>query len=236
MVSKVFVCHCSAGFRIPELEGRDSWCHSTPCAINHRWWVAKQLVGQGWVGKWQKYRRLYDSRVCQHLTWLTFWIAQHFVVPLFLGILQPEKDAPSPSVSDFLTLKTIQVSPSTLRLMWLLHARKVPTSQSLPSLSLSLYRTISIHLCLLSMWITHPFVWTHPTWLFKASGTVSTLPQFWFGLLSTFLSHFLNGKPNKILVSTSLFSTSGARRILSAPSYLPQSSTKRDDEGLEHLE
>ena len=152
MVSKVFVCHCSAGFRIPELEGRDSWCHSTPCAINHRWWVAKQLVGQGWVGKWQKYRRLYDSRVCQHLTWLTFWIAQHFVVPLFLGILQPGKDAPSPSVSDFLTLKTIQVSPSTLRLMWLLHARKVPTSQSLPSLSLSLYRTISIHLYLLSMW------------------------------------------------------------------------------------
>ena len=44
------------------------------------------------------------------LTWLTFCIAQHFVVPLFLGILQPGKDAYPPSVSDFLTLKPIQVS------------------------------------------------------------------------------------------------------------------------------
>ena len=39
---------------------------------------------------------------------LTLCIAQHFVVPLFLGILQPGKDAPPPSVSDFLTLKTIR--------------------------------------------------------------------------------------------------------------------------------
>ena len=71
--------------------------------------VGRKAAGrQDSVGKWQKYRRLYDSRVCQHLTWLTFWIAQHFVVPLFLGILQPGKDAPSPSVSDFLTLRTIR--------------------------------------------------------------------------------------------------------------------------------
>ena len=109
----------------------------------------------------------------------TFRIAQHFVVPLFLGILQPEKDAPPPSVSDFLTLKTIQVSNQhTLTL----YAEAVvtnscsqsSTSQSLPSLSSN---NLDSPLPVVNV-ITHPFVWTHSNMTIQASGTVSTLPQF----------------------------------------------------------
>ena len=140
--------------------------------------VGRKAAGrQDSVGKWQKYRRLYDSRVCQHLTWLTFWIAQHFVVPLFLGILQPGKDAPSPSVSDFLIVS----NQHTLTLYAeadVITSCPESSNISIPSLPfvVSLPNNLDSPLPVVNV-ITHPFVWTHPN---------MTIQGFWIQLYLSF--------------------------------------------------
>jgi len=154
-----------------------------------------------------------------------------FVVPLLPGIPQPGGSAPPPSVSDFLTLKTIQVSNQHNLTLYaeadVINPCPESFNFSIPSLPfvVSLPNNLDSPLPVANV-VTHPFVSTHPNITIQASGTVSTLSRSSFGLLSTLLSRFLSGKPNQILISTSLFSTNNSSGIqvpveFPAPSHRP---------------
>ena len=170
----------------------------------------------------------FKSKSTSHLADVSHCSA--FVVPLLPGIPQPGKNAP-PSVSDFLSLKTIQVSNQHNLTLYaeadVINPCPESFNFSIPSLPfvVSLPNNLDSPLPVANV-ITHPFVSTHPNITIQASGTVSTLPRSSFGLLSTFLNRFLSGKPNQILISTSLFSTNNSSEIqvpaeLPAPSHRP---------------
>ncbi|KAL9709184.1 hypothetical protein Ac2012v2_007539 [Leucoagaricus gongylophorus] len=152
-------------------------------------------------------------------------------IPLLPGIPQPGGSAPLPSVSDFLTFKTIQISSEHNLTLYseadVINPCPESFNFSIPSLpfTISLPNSFNSPLPVASV-ITHPFVSTHPNITIQASGIISTLPQSSFRLLSTFFSRFLSGKPNQILISTPLFSTTNSSGIqvpaeFPAPSHRP---------------
>ncbi|KAJ3574879.1 hypothetical protein NP233_g1459 [Leucocoprinus birnbaumii] len=134
-------------------------------------------------------------------------------IPSLPGLPQPGKHAPFPNVSDFLTLKTFRVE-SQEKLSLYAEAEVINPSPenfsfSVPSLplivSLPNGTNSSVPVANLS---TLPFKSTHPNITMYVEGTVPALPKSSFPLLSAFLSRYLNGESNPILISTPLFSSS----------------------------
>lgn len=158
-----------------------------------------------------------DLTVCNSVC---FFIVLHeligmvSLVPGLPGLPHPGKDMPFPPVSELLTLKYFRISSSQQKLTLEGEASVVnPIPEGLhftvPSLpfTVSLPNGTSSASVKLADVATLPLESTYPNISVYLTGTVSALNKSSFPLLSAFLSRYLKGESNPIIISTPLLSS-----------------------------
>jgi hypothetical protein len=158
---------------------------------------------------------------------------KHVTVPPVPGLPTPGRDTPFPPFSDLITLLCLNVSSGSNNVF--LRARatvidpapltfnftspSMPFIISLPPISNNSLTRKSIPIASVD---TAPFSLTHPNITLVISGTILPFPTSASSTFSTFLSAYLSGKPNSIILSTPLFPDLSVDTILPAPYPKPQ--------------
>lgn len=148
------------------------------------------------------------------------------------GLPQPGRHTPLPTISDILTLQSFNISSDINNVI--LHARAtvidpVPTSFNMTSPPMSFIVSLPATtsdlapspIAVASV-NTAPFTLTHPNITLNISGTVLPLQSSAFPHLSQFLSRYLSGEPNPILISSSLLDWLSLEAMFPAPNPRPQ--------------
>lgn len=153
------------------------------------------------------------------------------LVPGLPGLPQPGKHTSFPPIAQLLTLESFRIASSHQNLILEGEVSVVnPMPEGLHFTLPSLPFTVSLPNSNTSTSIkvadiaTLPFESTHPNISISLSGAVPALSKSSFPLLSTFLSRYLNGEPNPIMISTPLLDGQGSqlRAELPAPPERPQ--------------
>ncbi|KDQ57876.1 hypothetical protein JAAARDRAFT_176965 [Jaapia argillacea MUCL 33604] len=188
--------------------GRESWGDGT---INVQASVEHLLVQGGALGEstWRRRLRIDRANVLMSI---------RKKIPPLPGLPQPGTNTPFPSPSELITLQSFNVTSSNHTLSLTANASVVnplplnlPLDLSVPQLPFIVSLPSPIPNSNASTQIatvqTHPFALTHPNVTLYISGTVLPLPSNASPLLSAFLTRYLDGQPNPILVHTPLFPT-----------------------------
>ncbi|KAF8237573.1 hypothetical protein L208DRAFT_1388954 [Tricholoma matsutake] len=151
-------------------------------------------------------------------------------IPSLPGLPPPGDNLPFPSVSDLVTLTSFNVFSQTNKLILrasatvidpappeiIMTTPSIPFVVSLPSISNPLS---SIPVASVS---TAPFSLTHPNITLDISGHALPLATKSAGALSSFLTRYLSGESNPILISSPLISNLSIDTVFPAPNPRPQ--------------
>ncbi|KAF9457903.1 hypothetical protein BDZ94DRAFT_1227248 [Collybia nuda] len=158
--------------------------------------------------------------------------SMHLPIPPLHGLPSPGHDVPFPSISELITLQSFGVYSDSNNLS--LHASAtmvdpIPsdfafTSPHLPfviSLPSSSNASSSLPLPIASV-TTAPFTLTHPNITLDIHGTVLPLLSDSPATLSSFLSRYLSGQPNPVLINSPLAPEFTIDTLFPAPNPRPQ--------------
>ncbi|KAF8961431.1 hypothetical protein BDZ97DRAFT_1703298 [Flammula alnicola] len=135
----------------------------------------------------------------------------HIRLPSIPGLPHPGKNVPFPSIASLITLKSFNVSSEPDKLI--LHATASVLNPASPSFNLSVPSlpfvisvpnkndTTPISLASVS---SAPFALTHPNITLLLAGGVLPISTQSFPVISNFVTRYLSGEPNAILVSSPL--------------------------------
>ncbi|KAJ3841451.1 hypothetical protein EV361DRAFT_192544 [Lentinula raphanica] len=149
-------------------------------------------------------------------------------VPALPGFPHPGRNAPIPPIADLVTLRSFQLANKADQLTIQAFATIVDpappnfniTTPPLP-FTVHLLPDSASPIPIASVQ-TEPFSLTHPNITLDIGGHVLPLPSDAFPVLSTFLSHYLAGRPNSISISTPLISDMTVEATFPAPNPKPQ--------------
>ncbi|KDR76936.1 hypothetical protein GALMADRAFT_119991 [Galerina marginata CBS 339.88] len=147
-------------------------------------------------------------------------------MPSIPGFPHPGRNVPMPALSQFVTLKSFNVSSESHKLN--LHATATVLNPapphvhfSVPSLPfiISICDKTAISLAAVS---TAPFSLTKPNITLSMSGDVLPISTSSFSVLSRFVSRYLSGEPNTVLISSPLIEGLEVEAEFPAPNPRPQ--------------
>ncbi|KIJ99703.1 hypothetical protein K443DRAFT_679733 [Laccaria amethystina LaAM-08-1] len=179
---------------------KDSWQHGS---FNVRADIGNATVRGGGLRE-ETWRSNFHSRLSNVRTYI------RMKMPKIPGFPQPGKSTPFPSVEDVVTLQHLNVSSSQDSLS--LHAKATMVDPApewfnltSPSLPFTVFLATDESPLPIAAVNTQPITLTHPNITLLIDGTVLPLSPPSFRILSQFLTRYLSGESNGIIISSGTF-------------------------------